>query len=202
MGLEGNASKSQHLCKYRYREGRGTRLTTWAPKGEEPWPNANEREPHETQPHETGFRHNHAGQPRRPSNRQLRTTSFNISQYLCKYHDRERRGKGLPAGNKTRCKRTDTAQSKATKRNAKPNQNSKLRHGAQNRPKAPRPRAQQDRASGSGQRPTSRRTRPAHTGPRAADPRGAGRTPAGHARGFGRGGARRAPGDQRPGAAL
>jgi hypothetical protein len=37
--------------QYGYKEGRGTRRTAWAPKGEEPRPNANELEPQETHPH-------------------------------------------------------------------------------------------------------------------------------------------------------
>jgi hypothetical protein len=35
--------------------------------------------------------------------------------------------KGLPAGNKTRCNRTDTAQSKAPQRKAKPNKKTQTR---------------------------------------------------------------------------
>jgi hypothetical protein len=47
--------------------------------------------------------------------------------------------KGLPAGNKTRCKRTYTAQSKATQHTAGPKK-PKLTYGAQSRPKLPQER--------------------------------------------------------------
>jgi hypothetical protein len=67
------------LVKSRYREGRGTRLTAWAPTREESRPSANTLEPHETHPHQTGPRYTHTCQPRRPSNRQPRTTSDHLS---------------------------------------------------------------------------------------------------------------------------
>jgi hypothetical protein len=72
--------------------------------------------------------------------------------------------KGPPAGNKTRCKRTCTAQSKATQCKAKTNQKQKThKRGA----KSPPPRTGHDRASGSGPRrnvraqPTQERVAPA-----------------------------------------
>jgi hypothetical protein len=69
-----------------YREGRGTRLTAWGPKGKKPKlnreqhtqevrPNTYKRGPQETHPHETGSRHTHTCQPRRPPNKQPQTTS-------------------------------------------------------------------------------------------------------------------------------
>jgi hypothetical protein len=60
------------------REGRETRLTARAPKGEEPRPNTNEQEPRETHPHKTGTRHTHTGQPRRPPNRQLQVVGSEL----------------------------------------------------------------------------------------------------------------------------
>jgi hypothetical protein len=46
--------------KYVDKEGRGTRIiAALVPKGEEPRPTANEREPHEIHPHWTGPRHTH-----------------------------------------------------------------------------------------------------------------------------------------------
>jgi hypothetical protein len=80
------ASSDREVLKDSYTEGRGPRLTAWARKGEEPRPNpaqntqeaglnTNKREPHETHLHETGSRHTYSGQPRRPSNRQPKTTS-------------------------------------------------------------------------------------------------------------------------------
>jgi hypothetical protein len=63
-----------------YRERQGTRLTAWAPKGKEPRPNTNKRKPHKTHPHEAGSRHTHTCQPRRPVNRQPRTTSDNLGR--------------------------------------------------------------------------------------------------------------------------
>jgi hypothetical protein len=80
-----------------YREGRETRLAVWAPKGEEQRPNVNERDAHETHPHETGTRHTHTGQPRRPPNRQPQTTAG--CWRICQYRFTERRKK-RPASRK------------------------------------------------------------------------------------------------------
>jgi hypothetical protein len=92
-GPEDNAT-IQNLCAYHnaerdgrtsgnvesYREGRGARLTVWAPKGKEPRPNTNKCKPQKTHSHEAGSRHTHTCQPRRPPNRQPRTTSYHLGR--------------------------------------------------------------------------------------------------------------------------